>query len=117
MFTRCLFNLVSHLIFSRWVRGYEEHHGVCEDAYATRLGPLHLEVNQCFVLDHEDAAIGFQIPTWHYRNGRFQSGRLSLRYRVCRGTEPIRPSGVDIYWLRPLSQVPDSMADDTDFPL
>ncbi len=30
MFTQRVFNLVSRLVFSRWARGYEEHHGACE---------------------------------------------------------------------------------------
>src|SRR5690606_4116087 len=82
MFAQRLFNLVSHLIFSRWVRGYEEHHGSCEDAYAAQLGPLHLEINRCFVLDHNDAFISLCIPTpW---------GKLHLGYAVCLGEDEIR---------------------------
>lgn len=66
MFSQRVFNLVSHLIFSRWTRGYEEHHGTCEDAYAAHIGPLHLEINRCFVSDllvaHDDAFISIRIP-------------------------------------------------------
>ncbi|MBK8989944.1 MAG: hypothetical protein IPM39_28440 [Chloroflexi bacterium] len=54
--------LVSRLIFSCWARGYEEHYGACEDAYAAHIGPLYLEVNQCFVLDHHDAHVGVRFP-------------------------------------------------------
>ncbi|MCP5016232.1 MAG: hypothetical protein GY938_13315, partial [Ketobacter sp.] len=78
-------SLISRLISSRWTRGYEEHHGACEDACAAHIGPLHLEINQCFVLDHNDAYIGIRIPTLHQSNGRFQSGQLHLGYRVCTG--------------------------------
>ncbi len=105
MFARCLFNLVSLLIFSRWARGYEEHHGAYEDACTARIGPLHLEVNQCFVLDHNDAYIGIRVPTLHRHNGRFQSGQLYLGYRVCSGEEQVRQTGIDVFWLRPLPKV------------
>jgi hypothetical protein len=93
MFARRLFNLVSRLIFSRWACDYEEHHGSCEDAYAARLGLLHLEVNRCFVLDHDDAWISVRIPTplrhaqgWHW-------GTLHLGYVVCLGEDEIRQPG------------------------
>jgi hypothetical protein len=110
MFAQRLFNhsaalmagLVSRLIFSRWARGYEEHHDACEDAYAAHIGPLHLEVNRCFVLDHDDAYVGIRIPTLHRSNGRWQWGRLHLGYRFCQGDEQVRQTGVDVYWFRPL---------------
>lgn len=90
MFTQRVFNLVSRLIFSRWARGYEEHHGACEDAYAARIGPLHLEVNQCFVLDHDDAFISLRIPTpW---------GKLHLGYVICLGADEIRRPGFYSHW-------------------
>lgn len=136
MFVQRVFNhsavlmagLVSRLIFSRWARGYEEHHGACEDAYAAHIGPLHLEVNQCFVLDHHDAYVGVRIPTLHRSNGRWQWGRLHLGYRFCQGDEQVRQTGVDVYWFRPLlrlrsAQVPkvaygkaSPPADDEYFP-
>jgi hypothetical protein len=85
MFAPRLFHLIRRLIFSRWVRECEEHLGPCEDTSAARLGPLHLEVNQCFVLDHDDAFISVRIPT--------PLGRLWLGYRVCLGEEQIRRPG------------------------
>jgi hypothetical protein len=102
MFAQRLFNLVSHLIFSRWARGYEEHHGACEDVYAAHIGPLHLEVNRCFVLDHDDACISIHIPTplrhaqgWHW-------GKLHLGYVVCLGEDKIRKPGFYTYWQKRL---------------
>ncbi|MFQ5401563.1 MAG: hypothetical protein ACE5E7_18440 [Anaerolineae bacterium] len=97
MFSQRVFNLVSHLIFSRWARGYEEHHGQCEDAYAARFGPLHLEVNRCFVLDHDDAFISVHIPTFR--------GRLHLGYVVCLGEDEIRQPGFYIRWWQRLPKV------------
>jgi len=97
MFAQRLFNLVSHLIFSRWARGYEEHHGACEDAYAAHSGLLHLEVNRCFVLDHDDAFISIRIPTpW---------GKLHLGYVICLGEDEIRKPGFYTYWQKRLPKV------------
>jgi hypothetical protein len=94
MFAQRLFNLVSRLVFSRWARDYEEHHGPCEDSCAARLGPLHLEVNHCFVLDHDDAFISLHVPTlW---------GKLHLGYVVCLGEDEIRRPGFYTYLQRPL---------------
>lgn len=114
MFSQRVFNLVSHLIFSRWARDYEEHHGQCEDTYAARLGLLQLEINRCFVLDHDDAFISIRIPT--------PRGKLHLGYVVCLGDEQVRQSGVDIAWFRPstrskvISDKVYSPADDEYFP-
>jgi len=105
MFAQYVFNLVSRLIFSRWARDYEEHHDSCEDVYAARLGPLHLEINHCFVLDHDDAYIGIQFPTLHRGDGRWQWGRLYLGYRVCQGEEQVRETGFCTFWSRPLPKV------------
>ena len=97
MFARRLFNLVSRLIFSRWARGYEEHHGSCEDAYAAHIGPLHLEINRCFVLNHDDAWISVRIPTlW---------GKLHLGYVVCLGEDEIRQPGFYTHWQKRLPKV------------
>ncbi len=105
MFARRLFNLVSRLIFSRWARGYEEHHGSCEDAYAAHIGPLHLEVNRCFVLDHDDAFISIRIPipTRHERGWLW--GKLHLGYVVCLGEDEIRRPGFYTHWQKPLPKV------------
>lgn len=97
MFAQRLFNLVSRLISSRWAHGYEEYHGACEDAYAARLGPLHLEVNRCFVLDHDDAFISLRVPTlW---------GKLHLGYVVCLGEDEIRRPGFYTYLQKPLPKL------------
>jgi len=94
MFAQRLFNLVFRLIFSRRARDYEEHHGHCEDVYAARFGPLHLEVNHCFVLDHDDAVISVRVPTpW---------GRLHLGYMVCLGEDEIRRPGFYAHWWKRL---------------
>lgn len=88
MFSQTLFNLISRLIFSRWARNYAEYNGPQEDACTAQLGPLHLELNHCFVLEHDDARIGVPIPTpW---------GRLDVSYTVCLGAEQIRRPGVAI---------------------
>ena len=93
MFTKNLFHLIYHLLGSRWVRDYAEQHGACEDSYTARLGPLHLAVNECFVLDHTDAALSLRLPTpW---------GTLHLGYLVCRGEEAIRTPGCYAHWQRP----------------
>jgi hypothetical protein len=102
--------LVARLIFSRWARDYEEHHGQCEDAYAARLGPLHLEINRCFVLDHEDAFISVRIPTPIRRDqNRHGAGRgswgwstLHLGYVICLGEDEIRRPGFYVYRPKPL---------------
>jgi len=74
----------THLIGSHWVRGYEEHNGHCEDAFYARFGPLHLELNHCFVLDHDDAQLSVLLTPW---------GRLRAGYVVCRGEEQIYQPG------------------------
>ena len=111
MFAQRLFNLVSRLIFSRWARGYEEHHGACEDAYAARLGPLHLAVNRCFVLDHDDAFISIRVP--------IPRGKLHLGYVVCLGADEIRQPGFYGYLQKPLPRVQPGQAvlgSDEEFP-
>jgi hypothetical protein len=85
MFDQLLYNVIRRLIFSRWATVYEEHHGPCEDYYAARLGPLRLEANDCFVLDHADACAYLRLPA-----GR---GHVEIGYRSCVGNEQIRRSG------------------------
>lgn len=97
MFSQKIFDLVQQLIFSRWARGYEEHHGACEDAYAARLGPLHLELNRCFVLDHDDASVSAHFP--------LPGGKLHLGYVVCLGTDEIRRPGFYARWQKSLPRV------------
>jgi hypothetical protein len=67
---------------------YEEHHSSTEDSYTARLGPLHLEVNDCFVLDHADASLSLQLRTpW---------GRVTAGLMACLGEEPVRRPGLFI---------------------
>lgn len=105
MFAQCLFTLVSRVICSRWVRDYAEQHWPCEDAYTARLSVLHLEVNRCFVLDHDDAGISTHLPvlirhaqSWHW-------SRLYLGYVVCLGAETIRQPGYYRRWDKRLLQL------------
>ncbi len=118
MFVQCLFTLVSRLIGSRWVRDYAEQHGPCEDATTGRLGVLHLEVNRCFVLDHEDTGISIHlpIPIRHAQSlhrasrGGWHWSRLHLGYVVCLGTETIRQPGFYWRWQKQLPQLTKSEA-------
>jgi hypothetical protein len=98
MFTQHLFTLVTHLIFSRLARGFTEHHGACETAYAAHIGPLCLEVNQSHVLDHEDVAIGIQLPIPLRQAQGWVWGKLEIAYLVCRGEEQIRKPGFNFVW-------------------
>jgi len=94
--------LISRLIFSRWARRYEEHHGACEDAYAAHIGPLHLEVNRSFVLDHHDARISIHIPT--------PRGKLQLGYVACLGEDEIRQPGFYVHWQKRLLRLRSAQA-------
>ncbi len=127
MFMQHLFNLVCRLIFSRWARDYEEHHGQYENAYAARLGPLHLEVNRCFVLEHDDAFISIRvpIPVRHAQSQRRASrggwlwGKLHLGYVVCLGEDELRQPGFYAYLPRPLPKFQPGQAicdPDDEFP-
>jgi len=115
MFVQGLFNhsaelvagLISRLIFSRWARDYEEHHGACEDSYAARLGPLHLEVSQCFVLDHDDASISIRLPIYAAPAPR---GKLRLGYVICLGEDELRRPGFYAYLQKPLPRLQSGQA-------
>lgn len=85
-----IYRLIYRFIFSRWARDYEEHNDAYENVCAARIGPLHLEVNQCFVLEHDDASISARIP--------LPGGKLRLGYMVCRGADRIRQPGFYKYW-------------------
>jgi hypothetical protein len=98
MFTQLLFALIPRLIFSRLARNFVEHHGAREDAYAAWVGPLHLEINQCHVLDHEDVVIGTHFPTPLRRAQGWTWGKLEIAYLACRGEEQIREPGFRFYW-------------------
>ena len=117
MLAQRLFNSISHLIFSRWSRDYEEHHGSCEDAYAARLGFLHLEINRCTVLEHDDAYVGIRLSTLHRQAGGWRRGQLYLGYRICLGAEQVRDTGFCSFWSRPLPKVVYGQAiDNPDLP-
>ena len=103
MFAQLMFRLIVRLISSRWARSHELYLGAYEDACAARLGPLHLEVNQSFVLDHQDASVSLHLPLpsrWLGSTGRSWA-RLHLGYRVCLGEEVIRRPGFYTYLQRP----------------
>jgi hypothetical protein len=94
VFAQRLFNLVRRLLASNLVCDYQEHHGACENAYVARLGPLHLEINDCFVLDHCDAFVTIRPRTpW---------GTLHLGYVACLGEDEIRRPGLYFHWEEPL---------------
>jgi hypothetical protein len=104
--TQKLFHLVQRLIFSRWARNYQEYHTAHEDVYAAQFGPLHLETNQCIVLEHDDAFVSLQPKTpW---------GVLHLWYGVCLGEEQIRPPGFYCHLWRPAPSKPTSTSFDAD---
>ena len=79
------YRLVLRLIFCRLAHNYEEHHTAAEDVYAARIGPLHVEVNECFVLDHADASISLQA--------RWSRGLATAGIKVCIGEDQIRRPG------------------------
>jgi hypothetical protein len=112
MFTQLLFTLIPRLIFSRLARNFTEHHGAREDAFSAWVGPLHLEVNQCHVLDHEDVVIGTELPfplrqaQGLHRAGRggIACGKLEVAFIACRGEEQIREPGFRFHcWPRPVN--------------
>jgi hypothetical protein len=106
-FALSLFNLIYRLLYSCLIRDYAEHHGACEDSTNGRIGPLHLEANDCFVLDHRDASLALRLPL-PYRTAerprRWRWGYVQLRYTVCSGEEQIRPFGFSHTVYAPLSQ-------------
>jgi hypothetical protein len=80
------YRLVCRLIACRLARDYKEYHPSTEDSYVARIGPLHLEVNDCFVLDHSDASMSLQLTTtW---------GRVTLGLMACLGEEQVRRPGL-----------------------
>jgi hypothetical protein len=82
------YRLVCRLISSRPARDYKEYHASVEDSYVARIGPLHLEVNDSFVLDHADASISLQLKTpW---------GRVTAGIMACLGAEQVRRPGAFI---------------------
>jgi hypothetical protein len=101
-----LFTLIYRLLLSRWAGDYDEQHSAWEGSYSGRLGPFHLDLNDCFVLDHRDAAISLCLPCpcrerVGGRWGRWRLGQVRLSYAVALGQEQIRPSGWSLCLSRP----------------
>ena len=97
---RHLFNLILRLLVSPWAKPVDEHHSPYEEMVIRRIGPVELETNHCFVLDHADASV------------RVDLGRLGVGYCACVGSEVARPSGPFITWngrivRRQQNQLPD----------
>ena len=101
MFTFNLFTLHSRLMRSHWSHSHEGQQSAWEDTASARLGPLHLESNHAFVLDHSDIYLGIALPLPRFVNGCWQRYLLQLGYRACRGEEQVRQSGFEIWWQRP----------------
>lgn len=101
----CLATLVTHLVPGLIARSgnAEERHTAWEESLTAQVGPIQLESNHVFVLDHSDFYLGLRIPTLHRSNGRWQWGYFNLGYRACQGAEQIRHSGFSWLWIRPLS--------------
>jgi hypothetical protein len=83
------YRLVSRLSACRLARDYAEYHGSAEDSYVARIGPVHLEINDCFVLDHADASMSLQL--------RAPWGRVTAGIMACLGEEQVRRPGLFVY--------------------
>ena len=120
MFTQFLFNVISCLIFSRVVRGFEAYHDQYEESYVARIGLLHLDLNRCFVLSHKDAAISLRLPIPLWSAQGWIWGKLHIGYVTCLGEEQFRQPGFHIRWHKSLPKVVYGQAyppdDDDDFP-
>jgi len=87
-----VYHFIARLLFCRLAGNYEEQHTSTEDSLTARIGPLRLELNECFVLDHADAGIsadvdfGMSLPFWR--------SVITLGLRVCVGSEQIREPGL-----------------------
>ena len=84
--SRFVYQFIARLLFCRLATGCQEQHTPTEDSYSANLGPLRLSLNECFVLDHADASIALRLPFWQHV--------ITLAFRVCIGTEQIRPQGL-----------------------
>ena len=84
--SRFIYHFIARLLFNCFAGNFEEHHTATEDSYSASVGPLHLELNECFVLDHADAGIGLRLP--------LRQGSATLGLRVCVGNEQIREPGL-----------------------
>ena len=83
---RFLFHLTTTLICSDRIRDYQAHESAYESSVTARIGPLQLEQNRCFVLDHRDSSVSVKL------------GRLVLGFTVCLGEEQVRQSGFICRW-------------------
>lgn len=93
MFSHYLFNCISCLSNSRWVRDYQTQDGPYENTSTARLGLVWLEINRCFVLDQTDARVYMHLPTpW---------GELYAGYALCQGQDALRRPGWDVHWSHP----------------
>ena len=88
MMNRFLFHLISKLIRSDRIRDYHTRESAYESSVTACIGPLQLEHNQCFVLDHRDSSVSVKL------------GRLALGFTVCLGEEQVRQSGFNCLWQR-----------------
>ncbi len=102
-FAALVTHLVPRLITSRWSGNVQERHTAWEESLSAQAGPIQLESNHSFVLDHSDFYLGLRIPTLHRSNGRWQWGHFNLGYRACQGEDQVRPLGFTWLWIRPLS--------------
>lgn len=105
MFTQRLFTLHTRLMHSRRTHAHEEQQTAWEETVSARLGPLYLESNNVFVLDHSDVYLGICLPLPRRENGRWQRYTLQLGYRACRGEEQVRQTGFEKNWQRPFPSV------------
>jgi hypothetical protein len=84
--SRLFYRLVTCLISCRLARGYAAYHSSAEDTCVAGIGPLRLEVNDCFVLDHADASICLRA--------RSPWGLLEVGLQACVGMEQVRRPGL-----------------------
>ena len=107
MLNERIFTLITRLMTSRWARRDDEHHSPYEDSAMARLGPFQLSTNDCFVLDHHDAAVSLHLP--------LPGGYLRLSYTVCQGAEQIRQPGWSAWRQRSYHPIPP-VASPEEFP-
>ncbi|GJM42358.1 MAG: hypothetical protein DHS20C20_26400 [Ardenticatenaceae bacterium] len=108
-FAHFLFVYVPRWLHCRWARDHQEHQSAWEETVSARLGPLYLESNDVFVLDHSDVYLAICLPLPRRENGRFglsagrwQRNTFQLGYRACRGEEQVRQAGFEMMWKRQL---------------
>ena len=100
-----LFSYVPRWLYSRWARDHKEQTSAWEESVSAWLGPIYLESNDVFVLDHADVYLGICLPLPWRENGRWLRHTLQLGYRACRGEEQVRQAGFEKNWQRPFLSV------------